>query len=367
METPRKVRNCWNNSPFPFIFTWRLIPLGAPGWLALFRFARLSWMCSRIPPSLSAARRSSPPRMYSLSLSRHFKKKMTHWHFPFQQTPRCTQTSEESHITESIASTDTVKIEEGVPVDAQTLGRASNVLHRQKAKLISKSNLISKARFQQTGVWPQGDWQEGGRCRRPPWHHLHHPLQHPHLQTCQDGLSFVIFSLHVKRPTGQKRWFLKQVGHPDCVSVPVKQCENIPNSNKRNVARTVCDTVVDSHEVEVGVQLEPLANVELWFARWWLVEYKIIDVNQVFLHDFAPCLFQYLFSKKILQFILKIVLFVDGDDGDDGDGDDDDDDDCRMISLLIQDCTETITEVCEQTNTYSHTTVYRQRYQKYYL
>merc|ERR1712037_636845 len=50
---------------------------------------------------------------------------------------------------------------------------------------------------------------------------------------------------------------------------PVKQCENIPNSNKRNVARTVCDTVVDSHEVE--------------------------------------------------------------------------------------DCTETITEVCEQTNTYSHT------------
>ena len=87
----------------------------------------------------------------------------------------------------------------------------------------------------------------------------------------------------------------------------------------------------------------------------------------MFLHDFAPCLFQYLFSKKILQFILKIVLFVDGDDGDDGDGDDDDDDDCRMISLLIQDCTETITEVCEQTNTYSHTTVYRQIYQKNYL
>merc|ERR1712010_432207 len=45
-------------------------------------------------------------------------------------TTTCTQTSEESHITESIASTDTVKIEEGVPVDAQTLGRASNVLHR---------------------------------------------------------------------------------------------------------------------------------------------------------------------------------------------------------------------------------------------
>merc|ERR1711872_1180726 len=40
-------------------------------------------------------------------------------------TTTCTQTSEESHITESISSTDTVKVEEGVPVDAQTLGRAS--------------------------------------------------------------------------------------------------------------------------------------------------------------------------------------------------------------------------------------------------
>merc|ERR1712010_150729 len=46
-------------------------------------------------------------------------------------TTTCTQTSEESHIVESIASTDTVKIEEGVPVDAQTLGRASGVIHRQ--------------------------------------------------------------------------------------------------------------------------------------------------------------------------------------------------------------------------------------------
>ena len=44
---------------------------------------------------------------------------------------------------------------------------------------------------------------------------------------------------------------ISQVGHPDCVSTPVRQCENIPNANKRNVARTVCDTVVDSHEVEV--------------------------------------------------------------------------------------------------------------------
>jgi len=29
-----------------------------------------------------------------------------------------------------------------------------------------------------------------------------------------------------------------------------------------------------------------------------------------------------------------------------------------LMSMLIQDCTETITEVCEQTNTYSHTSVF---------
>merc|ERR1719445_2614562 len=51
-------------------------------------------------------------------------------------TTTCTQTSEESHITESIASTDTVKIEEGVPVDAQTLGRASGVLQRHVARTV---------------------------------------------------------------------------------------------------------------------------------------------------------------------------------------------------------------------------------------
>merc|ERR1712142_616317 len=75
--------------------------------------------------------------------------------------------------------------------------------------------------------------------------------------------STTLYNTRISKP-------VKTVGHPECVSTPVKQCENIPNSNKRNVARTVCDTVVDSHEVE--------------------------------------------------------------------------------------DCTETITEVCEQTNTYSHTT-----------
>merc|ERR1712055_200725 len=136
-------------------------------------------------------------------------------------TTTCTQTSEESHITESVSSTDTVKVEEGVPVDAQTLGRASGVLHRH----IGKREADAEA--------------------------LH------------GSISTTLYNTRISKP-------VKKVGHPDCVSEPVKQCENIPNSNKRNVARTVCDTVVDTHEVE--------------------------------------------------------------------------------------DCTETITEVCEQTNTYSHTT-----------
>ena len=77
------------------------------------------------------ARRSSPPRMYSLSLSKqyhqlpskrggHHHKECIHFHFLNNITnwiranlfslPSCTQTSEESHITESIASTDTVKV-----------------------------------------------------------------------------------------------------------------------------------------------------------------------------------------------------------------------------------------------------------------
>merc|ERR1711951_243958 len=136
-------------------------------------------------------------------------------------TTTCTQTSEESHITESIASTDTVKVEEGVPVDAQTLGRASGVLHRHIGKREADA------------------------------------------ETLHGSVSTTLYNTRISKP-------VKKVGHPDCVSEPVKQCENIPNSNKRNVARPVCDTVVGTHEVE--------------------------------------------------------------------------------------DCTETITEVCEQTNTYSHTT-----------
>merc|ERR1711973_463169 len=103
-------------------------------------------------------------------------------------TTTCTQTSEESHITGSIASTDTVKVEEGVPVDAETLGRASGVLHRH----IGKREADAEA--------------------------LH---------------GTVATTLYNTR-----------------ISKPVRQCENIPNANKRNVARTVCDTVVDSHEVE---------------------------------------------------------------------------------------------------------------------
>merc|ERR1712179_781971 len=112
-------------------------------------------------------------------------------------TTTCTQTSEESHITESIASTDTVKIEEGVPVDAQTLGRATGVVHRTFGKREADAEAL------------------------------------------HGSTSTTLYNTRISKPI------------------------------KRNVARTVCDTVVDSHEVE--------------------------------------------------------------------------------------DCTETITEVCEQTNTYSHT------------
>jgi len=116
-------------------------------------------------------------------------------------TTTCTQTSEESHITESVSSTDTVKVEEGVPVDAQTLGRASGVLHRHIGKREAEAEAL------------------------------------------HGSISTTLYNTRISKP-------VKKVGHPDCVSEPVKQCENIPNSNKRNVARTVCDTVVDTHEVE---------------------------------------------------------------------------------------------------------------------
>merc|ERR1712142_1288095 len=116
-------------------------------------------------------------------------------------TTTCTQTSEESHITESIASTDTVKIEEGVPVDAQTLGRATGVVHRSFGKREANAEAL------------------------------------------HGTVATTLYNTRISKP-------IKKVGHPECVSTPVRQCENIPNANKRNVARTVCDTVVDSHEVE---------------------------------------------------------------------------------------------------------------------
>merc|ERR1712055_774768 len=118
-------------------------------------------------------------------------------------TTTCTQTSEESHITESVSSTDTVKVEAGVPVDAQTLGRATGVLHRHLGKREAEADA----------------------------------------EALHGSISTTLYNTRISKP-------IKKVGHPDCVSEPVKQCENIPNSNKRNVARTVCDTVVDTHEVE---------------------------------------------------------------------------------------------------------------------
>merc|ERR1711936_1430462 len=93
-------------------------------------------------------------------------------------TTTCTQTSEESHITESIASTDTVKIEEGVPVDAQTLGRATGVVHRTFGKREADAEAL------------------------------------------HGSTSTTLYNTRISEPI------------------------------KRNVARTVCDTVVDSHEVE---------------------------------------------------------------------------------------------------------------------
>merc|ERR1712055_1107599 len=86
-------------------------------------------------------------------------------------TTTCTQTSEESHITESIASTDTVKVEEGVPVDAETLGRASGVLHRH----IGKREADAEA--------------------------LH------------GTVATTLYNSRISKP-------IKTVGHPDCVSEP---------------------------------------------------------------------------------------------------------------------------------------------------
>merc|ERR1719205_397528 len=43
---------------------------------------------------------------------------------------------------------------------------------------------------------------------------------------------------------------VKSAGYPVCNSVPVKTCDRIPTATPRNVARTVCDTVVDVTTIE---------------------------------------------------------------------------------------------------------------------
>merc|ERR1712165_678074 len=43
---------------------------------------------------------------------------------------------------------------------------------------------------------------------------------------------------------------VKSAGYPVCNSVPEKTCERIPTSTPRNVARTVCDPVVDVTTIE---------------------------------------------------------------------------------------------------------------------
>merc|ERR1711881_70261 len=43
---------------------------------------------------------------------------------------------------------------------------------------------------------------------------------------------------------------VKSAGYPVCNSVPEKTCERIPTATPRNIARTVCDTVVDVTTIE---------------------------------------------------------------------------------------------------------------------
>merc|ERR1711990_592472 len=157
--------------------------------------------CVRTPVKECVPRTVETPRKVCQTVVDVFEDTTITERCPEVITTTCTQTSEESHITESSASTDTVKIEEGVPVDAQTLGRATGVVHRTFGKREADAEAL------------------------------------------HGSTSTTLYNTRISKP-------IKTVGHPDCVSEPVKQCENIPNSNKRNVARTVCDTVVDSHEVE---------------------------------------------------------------------------------------------------------------------
>ena len=54
----------------------------------------------------------------------------------------------------------------------------------------------------------------------------------------------------VSAPVLTTREPVKSAGYPVCNSVPEKTCERIPTATPRNVARTVCDTVVDVTTIE---------------------------------------------------------------------------------------------------------------------
>ena len=74
VETPRKVKIAKSFTFFPRqmksdVHSFPSSDYRISKFDPICRSARLLWMCSRTPPSLSVARRSSPPRMYSLSLS----------------------------------------------------------------------------------------------------------------------------------------------------------------------------------------------------------------------------------------------------------------------------------------------------------
>merc|ERR1712107_423076 len=89
----------------------------------------------------------------------------------------------ESHITESIASTDTVKVEEGVPVDAETLGRASGVLHRHIGKREADAGAL------------------------------------------HGTVATTLYNTRISKP-------IKKVGHPDCVSTPVRSARTSPTPTR---------------------------------------------------------------------------------------------------------------------------------------
>ena len=75
VETPRKVKIAKSFTFFPpplksDVHSFPSSHYRISKFDPICRSARLLWMCLRTPPSLSVARRSSPPRMYSLSLSK---------------------------------------------------------------------------------------------------------------------------------------------------------------------------------------------------------------------------------------------------------------------------------------------------------